>query len=100
MQSYLTNQLPYRYRVTSLALVPSLIYQIVHHPRFLTADFTTVQGIRSGAAYLPIQLWERLCSRFPSVERIGGGMFPVPCSLNEPHFWLRIWNVRNREQCI
>lgn len=81
---YKTQSL-YRYHITSLVLVPSLIYQIVHHPRFLSADFTTVQTIRSGAAYLPTQLRERLWSRFPNVERIGGGMFPVPCYLNKPY---------------
>ncbi|KAG6336875.1 hypothetical protein ID866_2201 [Astraeus odoratus] len=70
-----------KYRVTSLALVPSLIHQIVHHPRFMTADFSTVQTINSGAAHLPLQLAQRLRSQFPCVERIGGGYGMSECAL-------------------
>ena len=79
------NHFPFRYRVTTLVLVPSLIYQIVHHPRFSSVDFSTVQAIQCGAAYLPVQLSERLRSQIPSVQRIGGGVFPAPYYLNEPH---------------
>ena len=77
LHSSCTNQSSFRHRVTSLILVPSLIYQIVHHPRFLSADLSTVQTIRSGAAYLPVHLSERLQSRFPHVERVSGGMFAI-----------------------
>lgn len=70
-----------KYRVTTLVLVPSLIYQIVHHPRFLSVDFSTVQAIQCGAAYLPVQLSERLRSRIPSVQRIGGGYGMSECTL-------------------
>jgi acyl-CoA synthetase (AMP-forming)/AMP-acid ligase II len=62
-----------KYRVTSLVLVPSLVHQIVHHPRFPTIDFSTVQTINCGAAHLPVSLAEQLCSRIPGVERMGGG---------------------------
>ncbi|KAL4073286.1 hypothetical protein V8B97DRAFT_1953731 [Scleroderma yunnanense] len=70
-----------KYHITTLVLVPSLIYQIVHHPQFLSADFSTVQAIQCGAAYLPVQLSERLRTRFPSVERIGGGYGMSECTL-------------------
>ena len=69
----LTTSPPSRYRVTSIFLVPSLVHQIVHHPRFPTTDFRTVQTINCGAAYLPVSLAEQLRSRFPSVERVGEG---------------------------
>ena len=64
---------PPRYRVTTIYLVPSLVHQIVHHPRFLTADFSTVQSVNCGAAYLPFSLAEQLRSRFSGVERVGEG---------------------------
>ncbi|KIM54632.1 hypothetical protein SCLCIDRAFT_136462 [Scleroderma citrinum Foug A] len=70
-----------KYRVTTLVLVPSLIYQIVHHPRFSSVDFSTVQAVQCGAAYLPVQLSERLRSRIPSVQRIGGGYGMSECTL-------------------
>ncbi|KAG2141964.1 hypothetical protein DEU56DRAFT_272106 [Suillus clintonianus] len=37
-------------------LVPSLVHQLVHHPRFKTADLSSIKGIVSGAAHLPPQL--------------------------------------------
>jgi acyl-CoA synthetase (AMP-forming)/AMP-acid ligase II len=70
-----------KYRITSMSLVPSLVHQIVHHPRFSTADFSTVQTITCGAAYLPVSLAEQLCSRFPGVERVGGGYGMSECTL-------------------
>lgn len=63
-----------RFRVTSIFLVPSLVHQIVHHPKFTTADFSTVQFISCGAAYLPFSLAEQLRSRFPAVERVSEGV--------------------------
>ncbi|KAH0826137.1 hypothetical protein J3R83DRAFT_5550 [Lanmaoa asiatica] len=62
-----------KYRVTSIFLVPSLVHQIVHHPKFPTIDFSKVQTINCGAAYLPVSLAEKLRSRFPSVERVNEG---------------------------
>ncbi|KAF8553033.1 acetyl-CoA synthetase-like protein [Imleria badia] len=71
-----------KYRVTSIFLVPSLVHQIVHHPRFPTADFSTVQIISCGAASLPVSLGEQLRSRFPGVERVGGGYGMTECTLS------------------
>lgn len=56
-----------------MSLVPSLVHQIVHHPRFSTTDFSTVQTINCGAAHLPVLLAEKLRSRFLGVERVAGG---------------------------
>ena len=73
---------PMRYRVTSIFLVPSLVHQIVHHPKFPIADFSTVQILSCGAAALPVLLAEKLRSRFPGVNRIGGGgwtLMPLSC---------------------
>ncbi|KAH7885512.1 hypothetical protein F5I97DRAFT_1810218 [Phlebopus sp. FC_14] len=70
-----------KYRVTTIYLVPSLVHQIVHHPRFATADFSTVQVVQCGAAYLPVQLAELLRSRIPGVERVGEGYGMSECTL-------------------
>lgn len=69
------------YRVTSLYLVPSLVHQLVHHPRFDAVDVSTVQVIQCGAAYLPVHLAERLQSRFPGVQRVGEGYGMSECTL-------------------
>ncbi|KAG2123811.1 hypothetical protein DEU56DRAFT_904108 [Suillus clintonianus] len=81
-----------KYRVTMLGLVPSLVHQLVHHPRFKTADLSSVKSILSGAAHLPPQLAAQLCARFPDVEGINEGygmseftavaMKPLPGMLN------------------
>ncbi|KAG2066899.1 acetyl-CoA synthetase-like protein [Suillus decipiens] len=62
-----------KYHVTTINLVPSLVHQVVHHPRFETADLSSITDIGSSAAYLPPQLATRLCARFPGMERITGG---------------------------
>jgi acyl-CoA synthetase (AMP-forming)/AMP-acid ligase II len=63
----------FRYRATTLYLVPSLVHQLVHRPEFKAADFSTVQVVHCGAAYLPVSLSEALLSRFTGLERIGEG---------------------------
>ncbi|KAF9222994.1 acetyl-CoA synthetase-like protein [Gyrodon lividus] len=78
--SYL-NAIP-KYRVTSVYLVPSLVHQIVHHPRFPTADFSTVQVVQCGAAYLPVSLSEQLRSCFPGVAQVGEGYGMSECTLS------------------
>ncbi|KAG1735179.1 hypothetical protein EDB19DRAFT_1110705 [Suillus lakei] len=62
-----------KYRITTISLVPSLVHQLVHHPRFKTADLNSIKGIGSGAAHLPPQLAAQLCARFPGMERISEG---------------------------
>jgi acyl-CoA synthetase (AMP-forming)/AMP-acid ligase II len=67
-----------RYRITTISLVPSLVHQVVHHPRFETADLGSIKSIGSSAAHLPPQLAAQLCARFSGMERISGGAFPTP----------------------
>lgn len=62
-----------KYRITRIGLVPSLVHQLVHHPRFKTTDMSSVQNIGSGAAYLPPQLADELCARFPNTDSITEG---------------------------
>ncbi|QRV77609.1 AMP binding enzyme [Ceratobasidium sp. AG-Ba] len=44
-----------KYRVSAMALVPSLVFQLLAHPKFKSkeADFSSLQGLGTGAAYLP-----------------------------------------------
>ncbi|KAG0706739.1 hypothetical protein DFH29DRAFT_980202 [Suillus ampliporus] len=62
-----------KYHITSAGLVPSLAHQLVHHPRFKTADLSSIKGISCGAAHLPPQLAAQLCARFPDMERVSEG---------------------------
>ncbi|KAG1732677.1 uncharacterized protein EDB91DRAFT_1084707 [Suillus paluster] len=62
-----------KYHVTTLYLVPSLIHQLVYHPRFKTADMSLVKSVASGAAYLPPQLADQVYARFPDMERFAEG---------------------------
>lgn len=82
-----------KYRITTMSLVPSLVHQLVHHPRFKTTDMSSVQSIGSGAAHLPPQLADELCVRFPDMGSIAEGyglseftvivsLKPIPGMLN------------------
>lgn len=62
-----------RYHITAILLVPSLLHQFVHHPRFKTAEMNSVTMVGSGAAYLPPQLADQVCARFPDVPRVTEG---------------------------
>jgi acyl-CoA synthetase (AMP-forming)/AMP-acid ligase II len=66
-------ELQCRYYITAILLVPSLVHQFVHHPRFKTADMSSVTMIGSGAAYLPPQLADQICARFKDVPRVSEG---------------------------
>ncbi|KAG1854468.1 hypothetical protein DFJ58DRAFT_683981 [Suillus subalutaceus] len=61
------------YHITTLFLVPSLLHQLVHHPRFKTADMKSVKAIASGAAYLPPQLADQVRARFTDIPRVAEG---------------------------
>ncbi|OAX33939.1 acetyl-CoA synthetase-like protein [Rhizopogon vinicolor AM-OR11-026] len=62
-----------KYQITNLLLVPSLVHQIIYHPRFKTGDLSSVKTITCAAAYLPSQLSEQLRARFPDIETVDGG---------------------------
>ncbi|KAG0708433.1 hypothetical protein DFH29DRAFT_870962 [Suillus ampliporus] len=82
-----------RYHITTIFLVLSLVHQLVHHPRFKTTDMSSVKTVASGGAYLPPQLADQLCARFPDMVRVAEGygqseftiaiaMKPIPGMLN------------------
>ncbi|KAH7915463.1 hypothetical protein BJ138DRAFT_1109674 [Hygrophoropsis aurantiaca] len=61
------------FRITSIFLIPSLVHQLLQHPRLKTTDFSTVQTVMCGAAYLPQQLASEFVKHFPTVERVNEG---------------------------
>ncbi|KAG1722895.1 hypothetical protein EDB19DRAFT_1859208 [Suillus lakei] len=62
-----------KYHITTVSLVPSLVHQLVHHPRFNTADLSSIKGIGCGAAHLPPQLADQLRTRFPAMNKVSEG---------------------------
>ncbi|KAG2125809.1 hypothetical protein DEU56DRAFT_974020 [Suillus clintonianus] len=87
-----------KYRVTSVTLIPSLIIQLMQHPRWKTADLSSIKGLACAASHLPLQLAEQLLARFPAVERlpqgyglseftIGVSLKPFPGMLNGRAKW-------------
>ncbi|KAG2362831.1 hypothetical protein BDR07DRAFT_1283625 [Suillus spraguei] len=62
-----------KYHITTIALVPSLLHQLVHHPRFKTIDMKSVKTIGCGGAYLPPHLADQLRARLTDVPRVAEG---------------------------
>ncbi|MFC5992639.1 class I adenylate-forming enzyme family protein [Pseudonocardia hispaniensis] len=53
-----------RFRVTGMSGAPPLFAALVRHPEFTTRDLSSVRGISSGAAPLPVELIRALQRRF------------------------------------
>ncbi|KAG2362829.1 hypothetical protein BDR07DRAFT_1484313 [Suillus spraguei] len=62
-----------KYHITAVFLVPFLLHQVVHHPRFKTTDMKAIKTIGSGGACLPPQLAEQVCARLPDMPRVSEG---------------------------
>jgi acyl-CoA synthetase (AMP-forming)/AMP-acid ligase II len=54
-----------KYKISSMTLVPSIVHQLINHPGIEKADFSSVYAIRSGAAYLPQEMGQKLLSLAP-----------------------------------
>ncbi|KAF9013094.1 hypothetical protein BDQ17DRAFT_1342723 [Cyathus striatus] len=50
------------YRVSTLLLIPSVVVQLVNHPKIRQTDMSSVDMAGCGAAYLPTELGEKLSS--------------------------------------
>jgi hypothetical protein len=55
-----------------MALIPSVIHQLVTHPKFDTLDWSSIAAAGSGAAFLPADLSNRF-SKTLGLEHFGGG---------------------------
>ena len=68
-----TNEMR-RYRVNMIALIPSAIYQIVHHPLSAEIDWDSVLRVGSGTAYLPSDLAQTFMRHLKNVPVIFDGI--------------------------
>jgi len=58
-----------KYRVTGLALIPSIIHTMLHSPQFNnpSLDLSSITSMGSGAAYLPPSMARKFASYFPNL---------------------------------
>ncbi|KAG9315981.1 acetyl-CoA synthetase-like protein [Chiua virens] len=70
-----------KYRVTSMYLGPIPCPPNRSSSQVPTVDFSTIQTINCGAAYLPVSLADKLLIRLPGVERMSGGYGMSECTL-------------------
>ncbi|WP_232667934.1 class I adenylate-forming enzyme family protein [Pseudonocardia sp. TRM90224] len=54
-----------RFRVTSMGGAPPLYGALLRHPEFATRDLSSVRGLTSGAAPLPVEMIQALQRRLP-----------------------------------
>lgn len=54
-----------KYKVSVMALIPSIVHQLVYHPRTPKTDWSTIRILGSGAAYLPPELADKLAAMMP-----------------------------------
>ncbi|KXN90930.1 putative 4-coumarate--CoA ligase 1 [Leucoagaricus sp. SymC.cos] len=54
-----------KYKVTGLGLVPSMVQQLLKHPKINQVDFSSVGSLTCGAAYLPREFLTKLVSLPP-----------------------------------
>lgn len=71
--SIVTIDSVYRYQITSLSLVPSLVHQIVNFPGIENVDFSSISTVASGAAHLPQDLKVKLQTLMPRKARFVEG---------------------------
>lgn len=63
----------HRYKVSFLALIPSIVHQLVHYPGIEKADFSSINTVGSGAAYLPPELGAKMTSLIPGQSKFVDG---------------------------
>ncbi|KAL0061959.1 hypothetical protein AAF712_011243 [Marasmius tenuissimus] len=69
-----------KYRITTLNLIPSVVHQLVNHPRLPKTDLSSVTSVGSGAAYLPPELAARF-SAFTKNAQFGEGYGLSECTI-------------------
>ncbi|RXW14327.1 hypothetical protein EST38_g11522 [Candolleomyces aberdarensis] len=62
-----------KYKITAIALIPSIVHQLVHHPRTAKTDWSSVMTLGSGAAYLPPELASKLSKVIPKTANFSEG---------------------------
>ncbi|PFH48612.1 hypothetical protein AMATHDRAFT_49386 [Amanita thiersii Skay4041] len=54
-----------KFSITQISFVPSIVHQVINHPKTPKTDFSSVSMIHCGAAYLPPELRERMTALVP-----------------------------------
>lgn len=62
-----------KYKVSILTLIPSVVHQIVKHPKSKHVDWSSVISSNSGAAYLPPELAEKMATLVPKDSNFSEG---------------------------
>ncbi|KAF8523326.1 hypothetical protein BU17DRAFT_74985 [Hysterangium stoloniferum] len=71
-----------KYRINFLALIPSVVHQLVYSPKLAEADLSSVVTIGCGAAYLPPLLAKRLLGMAKNASYVSGyGMSEATISI-------------------
>ena len=81
-----------------LALIPSIVHQLVHHPGIEKIDFSSVTTIASGAAYLPPELGAKFHSLVPRESKFVDGsvsFFSSLLTMFLTYDLVRVWHVRS-----
>ncbi|KAK2463763.1 hypothetical protein APHAL10511_004201 [Amanita phalloides] len=71
-----------KYKITSITLVPAIVHQLVHHPKTVNTDLSSVVSLSSGAAHLPPQLREKLKTLAPTQTTFMEGYGMSECTLS------------------
>jgi acyl-CoA synthetase (AMP-forming)/AMP-acid ligase II len=80
-----------KYKVSTLMLVPSIVHQIVEHPKSKHVDWSSVISAKSGAAYLSPELAEKMATLVPKDSSLSEG-----ASQRRSKFLYLIWYRRLR----
>ncbi|KAG2009620.1 AMP dependent CoA ligase [Coprinopsis cinerea AmutBmut pab1-1] len=70
-----------KYKVSVIALIPSIVHQLVHHPDIEKVDLSSVTSLGSGAAYLPPELAEKLSRLLPKQSHFSEGYGMSECTI-------------------
>jgi hypothetical protein len=56
-----------------MALIPSIVHQLINYPGIEKVDFSSITTIGSGAAYLPPELGAKMSSLVPRESKFVDG---------------------------
>ncbi|KAJ3863633.1 amp dependent CoA ligase [Lentinula novae-zelandiae] len=71
-----------KYRVTNLPLIPSLVHQLLNHPRISSVDLSSIATVSSGAAYLPPPFAAKLKGLTPKESLVAEGYGMSECTIS------------------
>ncbi|MDP8981342.1 MAG: long-chain-fatty-acid--CoA ligase [Acidobacteriota bacterium] len=71
-----------RYRITHVAMVPTMVNMVINHPRFAEYDLSSLRRVSYGASPMPLPLLKQAMEKLPGSQFYQGyGMTEVACLL-------------------